>query len=819
MANNVLFKTSLLKGPQGDRGEAGESDSVPKNGIIAFDGTTIPEGYEEAETPEIINDIIESFDDLSDQVSTNAQNIAIQTSRIDSIVALPDGSTTADAELVDIRVGANLVNYASAGDAVRGQFTETNGAIKFIKKFARYGNSWQRFDVSITSGKRYLVKVEDLKPNDICAFNIKDGSNNTEYNSTLVSRTGNYYFTAGGNATLFQFYGISGSLWEAEEPAYLNSNCKLLNITAPNNNWQTLYYNLDHGKRYTLRVTSVTDPINAAFNVTDSNNVEYNRTSIKRSGDYHFTAEHDTSTFKFCRFNGELWAGDLPVENKNYPVLQVYQSGSNYIFQLKSFTMGEKYTLKVDEVLDPVNAAFHLLSDDEQTEYNKIYVPKPGLYYFTAEANVKKMNSFGFNGEILEGFYNNLSDAEIEEENITYNTISVELDGSGDFTDIKSALDSITDNKRNNRYIINVGVGDFDFSQSETPYLGLKNYVTINGKGQGVTRVINRKSSTIYNSNYAVFDASGYNDHIEYACIKNMSLIIEGGKCPVHIDATYSCFVKGGTIELKNLALFDAFDYGSYGTDHAMAIMGVKSGGGINCGLKSGQNVIIKNVTSNGTIYAHNQANQDADLGCRFELYDCICNRVSFGDLLSGSPDKGVVQGCTINNVCFDVYFPAGGTANFYSWSVEFIGNNVDIAYSCLNNSDSIYAFWDMFFNGKFARPIPSMHKCVINESGSTIQRGSIVELDKYIGLNRSGYSVKPYAGGKVYGMAVESIANNDTGIVQDNGMIRYTVGEAVAIGDLLKYNGISFMKTDTDADAIAMQDGSANSLIFVKII
>lgn len=83
--------------------------------------------------------------------------------RVNNIIALPEGSTTADAELIDIRVGADGKTYATAGEAVRGQYNGLKADAATLKK-----------------------DLADIKPNQLHKDNRSNATDITDI-STLFS--------------------------------------------------------------------------------------------------------------------------------------------------------------------------------------------------------------------------------------------------------------------------------------------------------------------------------------------------------------------------------------------------------------------------------------------------------------------------------------------------------------------------------------------------------------------------------------------------------------------------------------------------------
>lgn len=70
-----------------------------------------------------------------------ARDIDTISTRVDNIAqTITPGGTSGDAELADIRVGANGITYANAGDAVRGQYTQNKNGLNVLNIFV--GNKY-----------------------------------------------------------------------------------------------------------------------------------------------------------------------------------------------------------------------------------------------------------------------------------------------------------------------------------------------------------------------------------------------------------------------------------------------------------------------------------------------------------------------------------------------------------------------------------------------------------------------------------------------------------------------------------------------------
>lgn len=110
-----------------------------------------------------INQAIETFDEiLKTEITSMDSDIAILEARMDTFTALEEGSTTGDAELADIRAGANGKVYKNAGDAVRKQLSTKSNRYETIHK--KTGKNLFDKD-SVTLGA-YLNGTETPVPND-----------------------------------------------------------------------------------------------------------------------------------------------------------------------------------------------------------------------------------------------------------------------------------------------------------------------------------------------------------------------------------------------------------------------------------------------------------------------------------------------------------------------------------------------------------------------------------------------------------------------------------------------------------------------------
>ena len=168
--------------------------------------------------------------------TTSAQNSKITTleSRMDTFTRLSEGSTTGDAELKDIRVGANGVTYNNAGDAVRGQYSQLKEDLSYLKNNELIGLLKNEY-VEINSNTVYVPF--SLKAGEVVTISTIDGTNFSE-NNVYVD------FYSDTN-TLIDFYGVNKTFgnsrtftWNKANVAKIkcrdNTNNRVFRVSKPN---------------------------------------------------------------------------------------------------------------------------------------------------------------------------------------------------------------------------------------------------------------------------------------------------------------------------------------------------------------------------------------------------------------------------------------------------------------------------------------------------------------------------------------------------------------------------------------------------------
>ena len=173
----------------------------------------------------------EQLEHIEIQKATKVE-VDIERKRIDNLTKLEEGSTTGDAELIDIRIGADGVAYDSAGDSVREQFKKVNEEVLENKKMVMNSSLTEEkegtslnFTNTRANAPLFIKGFKTVITNLFSKSNVEmlDGFWCNEDTGMLITGSGNYGF-------VFNVTGYVGETITVGEITPTPGNYKMIGV-------------------------------------------------------------------------------------------------------------------------------------------------------------------------------------------------------------------------------------------------------------------------------------------------------------------------------------------------------------------------------------------------------------------------------------------------------------------------------------------------------------------------------------------------------------------------------------------------------------